>query len=96
MGVQNGNGEGPAAGFGESHGEAGEPAGFRRSLAQQIPRRVRGEPALMFPALRSGPRALLSPVAVLRWVRFTISHVCFYVRTYDFASSSATSPRPWM
>lgn len=40
VGVQSGKGEGPAAVFGESHGEAGGPAGVRPSLALQISRRV--------------------------------------------------------
>lgn len=62
VGVQNGNDEGPPAVFGENHGEAGRPAGFRPSLAPQNSRRLRGEPALMSSRLRSNLRVPLSPV----------------------------------
>lgn len=95
-GIQNGNSEGSAAVLGESHGEAGGPAGFRPSLALQISRRVRGEPALMFSGLCSGLQLPLWPVAASLWVRLKVSHLLFsYAHMCSLASSSGKSPTTW-
>lgn len=98
MGVQNGNDEGPPAVFGENHGEAGGPAGFRPSLVPQNSRRLRGEPALMLSRLRSNLRVPLSPVVrsfTLDPVENQITFCCF-LPSCSLVSSSTKNPTVWM